>query len=185
MARLEDIVSYCDQRLDSGAFDDYCPNGLQVEGRAEVATIASGVTASQALIEAAAEAGADLLLVHHGYFWRGEAMPLTGMKGRRVRALFAAGLSLLAYHLPLDAHPELGNNACLAARLGLTDRGTIREGMRADVTVFDPDTLLDKATFEDPHQYPTGIHWVIVNGQVAVENGTNHNPGAGHVLRGP
>ncbi len=119
MARLDDIVTYCNQRLAIGAFDDYCPNGLQVEGRAEVATIVSGVTASQALIEAAAQARADLLLVHHGYFWRGEAMPLTGIKGRRVRTLFAAELSLLAYHLPLDAHPELGNNRQLGLRLGL------------------------------------------------------------------
>ena len=118
MAKLTDIVAYCNQRLDTGAFDDYCPNGLQVEGRAEVGRIVSGVTASQALIEAAIDAGADLLLVHHGYFWRGEAAPLVGMKGRRVRALMRADVSLLAYHLPLDAHPELGNNRQLAARLG-------------------------------------------------------------------
>ena len=105
MAQLQDIVAYCNQLLDVGSFDDYCPNGLQVEGRSEVGKIVSGVTASQALVDAAAESGADLLLVHHGYFWRGEPAPLVGMKGRRVRTLLGADISLLAYHLPLDAHP--------------------------------------------------------------------------------
>lgn len=121
MAALNDIVAYCNRRLDADAFDDYCPNGLQVEGVSRVGRIVSGVTASQALIDAAAEAGADLLLVHHGYFWRGEPIPLVGMKGRRIRALMAAQINLLAYHLPLDAHPELGNNRQLGDRLGLTD----------------------------------------------------------------
>ncbi len=125
MANLTDIVAYCNERLDVAAFDDYCPNGLQVEGRAEVARIVSGVTASQALIEAAVDAKADLLLVHHGYFWRGEAAPLVGMKGRRIRTLMFAGLSLLAYHLPLDAHPELGNNRRLAVSLGFDAGGEV------------------------------------------------------------
>ena len=121
MADLSDIVAFCDQLLDVAMFDDYCPNGLQVEGRREVRSIVTGVTASQALIDAAVDAGADLVLVHHGYFWRGEAAPLVGMKGRRIRALMGAGISLLAYHLPLDAHPELGNNRQLGLRLGLPD----------------------------------------------------------------
>ncbi|MGB5648567.1 MAG: Nif3-like dinuclear metal center hexameric protein, partial [Sedimenticolaceae bacterium] len=98
MTQLQDIVAYCNLRLDVGSFDDYCPNGLQVEGRPEVGSIVSGVTASRALIDAAAQAGADLLLVHHGYFWRGEPAPLVGVKGRRVKALLAADISLLAYH---------------------------------------------------------------------------------------
>jgi dinuclear metal center YbgI/SA1388 family protein len=121
MARLTEIVDYCNQRLEAGSFDDYCPNGLQVEGRAEVGTLVSGVTASQALVDAAIEAGADLLLVHHGYFWRSEAAPLVGMKGRRIAALMRAELSLLAYHLPLDAHPELGNNRQLGLTLGFQE----------------------------------------------------------------
>lgn len=116
---LQDLVSYCDQLLDVAAFDDYCPNGLQVEAGESVIRIVSGVTASLAQVDAAIEAGADLLLVHHGYFWKGEPEPLTGMKGRRVRRLMQAGVSLLAYHLPLDAHPLLGNNAGLGAALGL------------------------------------------------------------------
>jgi dinuclear metal center YbgI/SA1388 family protein len=128
MAQLQDIVAYCNQLLDIGSFDDYCPNGLQVEGRSEVGKIVSGVTASQALVDAAAESGADLLLVHHGYFWRGEPAPLVGMKGRRVRTLLGADISLLAYHLPLDAHPELGNNRQLGIRLGF-DGGAPVEGL--------------------------------------------------------
>jgi len=118
MAELKQIVSYCDTHLAPGTFDDYCPNGLQVEGRAEVGHIVSGVTASQALLDRAVDAGADLVLVHHGYFWRGEPAPLVGLKARRIRTLMSAGISLLAYHLPLDAHPALGNNRCLGDRLG-------------------------------------------------------------------
>jgi dinuclear metal center YbgI/SA1388 family protein len=118
MAELARIVDFCERTLDVAAFDDYCPNGLQVEGRGEVRRIVSGVTASQALLDAAVADGADLVLVHHGWFWRGEAQPLVGMKGRRVRALMRADVSLLAYHLPLDAHPRLGNNRQLGLRLG-------------------------------------------------------------------
>lgn len=117
--RLEELVEYCDRRLAAADFDDYCPNGLQVEGNAEVTHIVSGVTASLALVDAAIEAGADALLVHHGYFWKGEPAPLVGMKGRRIRRLAQAGMNLLAYHLPLDAHPQLGNNAGLGRALGL------------------------------------------------------------------
>ena len=121
MAALDAIVAYCDQRLDAASFDDYCPNGLQVEGRGEVRRIVSGVTACAALLDVAADTGADLVLVHHGYFWRGEAAPLVGIKGRRVQRLMTAGMSLLAYHLPLDAHPELGNNRQLGDRLGFAE----------------------------------------------------------------
>lgn len=95
-------------------FKDYCPNGMQVEGRSEVAKIVTGVTASKALIDAAIAAQADLILVHHGYFWRGEDQTITGIKKARIETLLQHGVSLLAYHLPLDAHSELGNNAQLA-----------------------------------------------------------------------
>lgn len=104
-------------------FRDYCPNGLQVEGRGEVHCIVSGVTASSALIEAAVAEGVDALLVHHGYFWRGEDGRITGMRRRRIGALLRHDLNLFAYHLPLDVHPEVGNNAQLAMRLGLTPDG--------------------------------------------------------------
>lgn len=124
---LHELVNYCDERLNVDAFDDYCPNGLQVEAGAEVKVVVSGVTASLALIERAAELNADLLLVHHGYFWKGEPAPLTGMKGQRIRSLLGNNISLLAYHLPLDAHPELGNNAGLGRVLGFVGQ-PLREG---------------------------------------------------------
>ncbi len=119
MVQLTELVDYTDSLLEVGRFRDYCPNGLQVEGRAEVRKLVCGVTACQALLEAALAAKADALLVHHGYFWKGEAEPITGMKMRRIKTLLDAGISLLAWHLPLDAHPELGNNARLAEKLGL------------------------------------------------------------------
>lgn len=127
MATLFEIIDYCNARLDVGAFEDYCPNGLQLEASREIESIVTGVTASLALIEAAATAGADLLLVHHGYFWKNEAPPLTGMKGRRVQALYAANMSLAAYHLPLDAHATLGNNARLGALLGFPEPKAVGE----------------------------------------------------------
>ena len=111
---LQDLCEFCHEYLQVDEFDDYCPNGLQVEAGDRVERLVCGVTASQALIETAIEQGADTLLVHHGYFWKGEAQPLVGYKGRRIRSLFRHGISLLAYHLPLDVHPEVGNNAQLA-----------------------------------------------------------------------
>ena len=117
METITEITSFCDEYLDASRVKDYCPNGLQVEGRPEVKHIVSAVTASQAAIDAAVEKNADMLLVHHGYFWKGESQTITGMKGRRIRMLIENGLNLVAYHLPLDAHPEVGNNAQLAKRL--------------------------------------------------------------------
>ena len=119
---LQQLVTYTDNLLQAGRFADYCPNGLQVQGRPQVARVVSGVTACQPLLDAAAELGADLVLVHHGFFWRGEAQPVVGMKRRRLGALLQHDMSLLAYHLPLDAHPELGNNARLGALLGIRDQ---------------------------------------------------------------
>ncbi len=116
---IHELASWCDDYLAVGRFSDYCPNGLQVEAGEKVEVLVSGVTASLALIEAAIELRADALLVHHGYFWKNEPAPLTGVKGRRVRELMRHGISLLAYHLPLDAHPEVGNNAGLGRALGL------------------------------------------------------------------
>jgi dinuclear metal center YbgI/SA1388 family protein len=135
---LKELTAYCDQLLGAGSLQDYCPNGLQVEGRATVERIVSGVTASQALIEAAAARGADLLLVHHGYFWKGEDPCITGMKRQRLGALLARQISLLAYHLPLDAHPELGNNAQLAQRLGLVEEGRFGAGGGPDLACYGP-----------------------------------------------
>ncbi|MGD8310295.1 MAG: Nif3-like dinuclear metal center hexameric protein [Chromatiales bacterium] len=128
MTELQALEAYCDELLDADRFDDYCPNGLQVEAGGGVQRLVTGVTASLALIRAAAEAGADTLLVHHGYFWKGEDPVVRGVKAARLRELFARGISLLAYHLPLDAHAELGNNRQLAERLGLTGAKALDEG---------------------------------------------------------
>ncbi|MCG8516491.1 MAG: Nif3-like dinuclear metal center hexameric protein [Pseudomonadales bacterium] len=108
-----------EQWLTPETFQDYCPNGLQVEGSAQVHRIVSGVTASQALLDAAVADGADLVLVHHGYFWKGEPQAVTGMKRARLKTLLAHDINLVAYHLPLDDHPEYGNNRQLAEVLGI------------------------------------------------------------------
>jgi dinuclear metal center YbgI/SA1388 family protein len=121
------LVEALDVMLRPAEFKDYGPNGLQVEGRAEVRRIVSGVTASRAFIEQAAAAGADTLLVHHGLFWRGQDGRLTGWLKARVALLMAHEINLLAYHLPLDAHAELGNNAQLGLRLGLRADGRFGE----------------------------------------------------------
>lgn len=128
MVELNALENYCNKLLNPATFDDYCPNGLQVDaGRGEIQRIVTGVTACQALLEAAMERQADLLLVHHGYFWKGEPAVLTGIKGRRVRTLMQNGVSLMAYHLPLDAHRELGNNRRLAIQLGIAEAAPLDE----------------------------------------------------------
>lgn len=116
--QLTELVKVLDGLLQPSRFQDYCPNGLQVQGRSEVRTLVTGVTASQALLDAALAMGADAVLVHHGYFWKGESPVVTGIKRQRLATLLAADVSLLAYHLPLDAHADLGNNAQLAKRMG-------------------------------------------------------------------
>ena len=127
MMQRDDLARYLDQLLEVPRFRDYCPNGLQVEGRAGVSRLVTGVSASQALIEAAIGAGADALLVHHGYFWKSEDGRITGTRRRRIGLLLQHDISLFAYHLPLDAHPEHGNNAQLGALLGFTEKGRAGE----------------------------------------------------------
>ncbi len=121
------LLTTLDALLQPENFKDYGPNGLQVEGQWEVRKIVSGVTASRALIEAAIEVGADTLLVHHGLFWRGYDGRVTGWMRQRLALLLAHNINLLAYHLPLDAHPVLGNNAQLGLRLGLRETGRFGE----------------------------------------------------------
>lgn len=123
MVTLKALLDYTNSLLCIDRFADYCPNGLQVEGRPQVSRLVSGVTASQELIDAAIDAQADAIVVHHGYFWKGEDACVTGMKRKRLQRLLGTGTSLLAYHLPLDAHPELGNNAQLARLLGFECQG--------------------------------------------------------------
>jgi len=119
MVKINDLTHYTQQLMQVERFKDYCPNGLQVEGRTEIRKIVTGVTASMALLEAAHQANADLILVHHGYFWRNEDARIVGIKRNRIAFLMKNDLNLMAYHLPLDAHPELGNNVQLGKVLGI------------------------------------------------------------------
>ena len=135
--RLNELEIYLNQLLNMAQFHDYCPNGLQVEGRNEVRRLVSGVTASFELLEAAVAADADAILVHHGYFWRGED-PCLSDEAPAYRVSDAAQFGLLSYHLPLDAHPEFGNNIQLAHRLGFVEAGRFGDqniAMHGTVTI--------------------------------------------------
>ncbi|MEI7842297.1 MAG: Nif3-like dinuclear metal center hexameric protein [Gallionellaceae bacterium] len=131
--QLTDLKDYIGSLLEVDRFRDNCPNGVQVEGRSKVLKIATGVTASQLLLDSATAWGADAIIVHHGYFWRGEDAVITGVKKRRIAHLLSHDVSLLAYHLPLDAHAELGNNAQLAKLMGWQEQGRFGE---QDVACF-------------------------------------------------
>ncbi len=145
---LSVLVEEVNRHLNLSAVQDYCPNGLQVEGRARVGRIVSGVTASQALLDAAVALGADLVLVHHGYFWKSENPCVVGMKQRRLKTLLVNDISLLAYHLPLDLHAELGNNVQLASRLGLQVEGPLEPGNPRSVGLLGTlPQALEPATF--------------------------------------
>lgn len=124
---LHELSDYIGNLLEISRFRDYSPNGVQVEGKAQIHRIATGVTASQKMLDTAASWGADAILVHHGYFWRSEDAAITGVKKRRLAHLLKHDISLLAYHLPLDAHATLGNNAQLGKRLGLAEKGRFGE----------------------------------------------------------
>ena len=126
MVLLAELTEYINTYLQIDRFKDYCPNGLQVEGKSEIHSVVTGVTASQALIDIACEKKADAILVHHGYFWRNEDAQITGIKRKRIATLLDHNISLLAYHLPLDAHPEVGNNVQLGQLLGIHIDGELR-----------------------------------------------------------
>lgn len=134
-AARDEIVAFLDTLLDSPGFPDYGPNGLQVPGRDAVRHVATGVSANRALIEAAAEAGADMLLVHHGLFWSRQAQAIDRVMAGRLRPLFVRDISLVAYHLPLDAHLGVGNNALLAGSLGLSQLEPFSEHMGRTIGV--------------------------------------------------
>ena len=138
----DELLRYLNRLLSPERVKDYCPNGLQVEGKRDINKIACGVTASQALIDAAIKENADAIFVHHGYFWKGENPCVTGMKKRRFASLLAHDINLFAYHLPLDIHPELGNNAQLAKLLDIQVEG----GLEAD----NPVSVAMRGTFDEP-----------------------------------
>lgn len=124
---IKKLMDYTEELLQVPRFKDYCPNGLQVEGKADVSIIVSGVTASMALLQAAAEADADLVIVHHGYFWKNEDARIKGIKRDRLKFLLEQDMNMAAFHLPLDAHSEYGNNVQLGRVLGIKIAGLIGE----------------------------------------------------------
>ena len=125
--KLVDLQNYSASLLQTAQFKDYSPNGLQVEGREQVLRIATAVSASKRVLDDAIDWGADAIIVHHGYFWRNEDAAIVGIKKQRIAKLLRHDVSLLAYHLPLDAHPELGNNAQLGRMLGIVQKGRFGE----------------------------------------------------------
>lgn len=137
MATRDNILSTLNEWLQPENFQDYCPNGLQVEGKSDINTIVTGVTASRALIEAAIVINADMILVHHGYFWKGEDQRIRGMKKERLKRLLDSDINLVAYHLPLDDHPDYGNNRQLADILSIKNprplNGLVWEGELQEV----------------------------------------------------
>ena len=131
-----ELCDYLDKLLSPGLYRDYCPNGLQVEGGRPIHSLVTGVTACQALLIAAVECGADAILVHHGYFWKGDAPQIVGMLHHRLKTLLNHDIHLLAYHLPLDGHPEFGNNAQLARHLDLQVEGRFIEAGKAEIGLY-------------------------------------------------
>ena len=167
MTSVYSIVEHLDSILDPAAYDDYGPNGLQVPGRESVETIVTGVSANVALFTRAREAEADLVLVHHGLFWAGPPRPLDRAAKRRLQLLFDADMSLVAYHLPLDGHPEHGNNALLAGAIGCASREPFGTHKRATIGVagrfpgdgIAPDELVARvraATDREPLAFAAG-----------------------------
>lgn len=139
-APLAQIIEYLDELLSCDEFEDYGPNGLQVPGQNEISTVVTGVSAHGELFDRAIARGADLVLVHHGLFWKGQPLELTPAMHLRLAKLFANDIALAAYHLPLDAHPEHGNNALLAAALGLQDREPLGD-LGAQGQLIEPEPL--------------------------------------------
>ena len=135
MVQLAELIKYTNNLLDIESFKDYCPNGLQVEGCPEIFNLVSGVTASLDLIDAAIDQNADALLVHHGYMWKGEDNRIVGIKRNRIKKLLENNINLIAYHLPLDAHPIYGNNVQLAQILSLSSKGSFGVGPGPDIAL--------------------------------------------------
>lgn len=131
-----ELLSALNEILKPDDYRDYCPNGLQIEGGESISTLITGVTASQALIDAALEKGADAILVHHGYFWKGEDPTIKGIRKKRLKTLLDNEINLFAYHLPLDAHPQLGNNAQLGLQLGFKTEADLDPQHKSRVGVW-------------------------------------------------
>ncbi len=144
MVTLTKLLSYTNDILNAEMFNDYAPNGLQLEGKDKINKLATGVTASLEVINNAVKMNADALLVHHGYFWKGEDQTITGLKKKRLALLLKNEISLLAYHLPLDAHPKYGNNACLGNLFGITTTDVMDKQGLGNIGYFDEPIALSQ-----------------------------------------
>ncbi|WP_299268623.1 Nif3-like dinuclear metal center hexameric protein [uncultured Psychrosphaera sp.] len=179
--KSNELVEYLNHLLDTKNINDYCPNGLQVEGKSTINKIVTGVTASEMLIDAAIEQNADAILVHHGYFWKGESQVITGLKKNRLAKLLKQDINLLAYHLPVDVHATLGNNAQLAHLLDIIDvvpvksvkpKGVLMQGkLKTPMTVKDFGELITAKLQRTPlinavnDELVTSIAWCTGGGQ--------------------
>jgi dinuclear metal center YbgI/SA1388 family protein len=173
MARRDDILEYARELLDLDAYNDYGPMGMQVVGAEEVSKVAAGVSCSRELFERAAQVGAELLIVHHGLFWDNDPRIVDGQMKGRLQALFGPDITLAAYHLALDAHPEVGNNALLAGLLGIDSRERVLEwgfggAVGPGVTLTELAGRLAQATGQEPQVFDGGPEQV---GRVAVITG--------------
>lgn len=163
----QELLAQLDALLQPERFKDYCPNGLQVEGRADIRKVVSGVTASRALIEAAIAQGADALLVHHGLFWRGHDGRVTGWLRQRLGLLLRHEINVFAYHLPLDAHEQWGNNAQLGQHLGFRPQGRFGEQMLGWWGDLDTLGLSDASSLADHISTRLGRQVTMVQGGVS------------------
>ena len=144
---FQELEKFLNTYLEIDQFKDYAPNGLQIQGNRDIKKIITGVTACEALIDKAIEENADAIIVHHGFFWKGESYPIVGMKYNRISKLIQNGIHLFGYHLPLDGHREIGNNILLAKKLGLTNLEFFATGGKPDISVIgDCDTTLEHFT---------------------------------------
>ena len=179
MLRSKELITYLDNLLNSNSYQDYQPNGLQVEGQHEVRKIISGVTACQELIDEAVAYKADTILVHHGFFWKGEDNPIVGVKKRRLETLLNNNINLIAYHLPLDFHSELGNNVQFARQLKINITGDYQGYMigefKAPMSPADLTSLIEKNLQRKPLHITTKksqiktIAWAVGAAQDYIE----------------
>lgn len=172
---FKDLESFLNEYFDINIYKDYAPNGLQIQGDKDINKIITGVTASQALIDRAIDEKADAIIVHHGYFWKGEAYPITGMKYQRISKLIKNGIHLFAYHLPLDGHKEIGNNILLAKKLKLENINFFEDGTNPNISII-ANCSLDLDKFVDLinttlQRKPTVINAKNSNKKVAICTG--------------
>ncbi|CAC9496920.1 GTP cyclohydrolase 1 type 2 homolog YbgI [uncultured Gammaproteobacteria bacterium] len=185
MVNQEILAGYCQQYLRVDKFDDYCPNGLQIQGKPDIKKIISGVSANQDLIDAAIDEKADALFVHHGFFWKNEASEIIGIKKNRIKALLDNDINLYAYHLPLDAHTTVGNNIQLAQRLNIKNPEPIGDTLvwqgEVETTLSKLSNTIEQAlnrvplVFGDDDKSLKRIAWCTGGAQSYIEHAININ----------